>query len=86
MSRYQWHEFWYRQFGRNRLERPRSQADIAGYVSKYVTKDGEVDFSRNYGAWNPPPPDFIATPQQTHLPGCGTTNGDRADSCKQRAG
>lgn len=74
MSRYAWHEFWFREFGRNRLEAPRSQADIAGYVSKYVTKGGEVDFSGNFGAWKPPPMSFLATPQQTHLVGCGTTN------------
>lgn len=74
MSRYRWHEFWYREFGRNRLEAPRSQADIAGYVSKYVTKGGEVDFSGNFGAWKPPPMSFLAAPQQTHLVGCGTTN------------
>lgn len=77
MSRYAWHEWWYREFGRNRLEQPRSQADIAGYVSKYVTKGGEVDFSRNFGAWNPPPPSWAATPQQTHLVGCGTTSDHR---------
>lgn len=75
MSRYRWHEFWYREFGRNRLEAPRSLADVAGYVSKYVTKGGEVDFSLNYGAWNPPPMSFVAAPQQTHLAGCGSTNG-----------
>lgn len=75
VSRYAWHEFWFREFGRNRIEAPRSQADIAGYVSKYVTKGGEVDFSRNFGAWQPPPMDFTAAPQQTHLTGCGSTNG-----------
>lgn len=67
MSRYQWHEFWYREFGRNRIEAPRSQADITGYVSKYVTKGGEVDFSKNFGAWMPPPIDFTASPEQHAL-------------------
>ena len=53
-SRYRWHEWWYREFGRNQLERPRSQRDVAAYVSKYVVKDGAVDFSPNFGAWQPP--------------------------------
>lgn len=53
-SRYEWHEFWYREFGRNQIEMPRSQEEICGYVSKYVTKDGVVDFSKNFGAWVPP--------------------------------
>lgn len=53
-SRYAWHEFWYREFGRNQIERPHSQADVVGYVSKYVTKDGEVDFSHNFGTARPP--------------------------------
>lgn len=67
INRYQWHEFWYREFGRNRIEAPRSQADITGYVSKYVTKGGEVDFSKNYGAWSPPRIDFTDRPVQHGL-------------------
>ncbi|MBV6810315.1 replication endonuclease [Xanthomonas campestris pv. pennamericanum] len=67
MNRYQWHEFWYREFGRNQIEAPRSQADITGYVSKYVTKGGEVDFSKNFGAWLPPPIDYTARPAQDGL-------------------
>ncbi|WP_454261602.1 rolling circle replication-associated protein [Pseudoxanthomonas mexicana] len=67
VSRYAWHEFWYREFGRNRIEQPRSQADITGYVSKYVTKGGEVDFSKNFGAWAPPRPDYTAAPEQHGL-------------------
>lgn len=53
-SRYYWHEWWYREFGRNQIERPRDQDDVLGYVSKYVTKDGEVDFSHNFGKARPP--------------------------------
>lgn len=64
MSRYQWHEWWYREFGRNQLEAPRSQSDITGYVSKYVSKGGVVDFSRNFGAWQPPPIDYTRRPEQ----------------------
>jgi hypothetical protein len=74
MSRYQWHEFWFREFGRNRLETPRSLADVAGYVSKYVTKGGEVDVSRNFAAWIPPAISYVAVPEQAHLVGCGNTN------------
>lgn len=63
-----WHNWWLQEFGFNRLERPKSQEQIAAYVSKYVSKGGEVDFSPNYGAWIPPEPQFTATPQQTDLP------------------
>lgn len=49
-QRYAWHEFWYREFGRNQIEQPRNQEEVAGYVSKYVAKEGEVDFSHNFGA------------------------------------
>lgn len=69
VSRYQWHEWWYREFGRNQIEQPRSQADVAAYVSKYVTKDGVVDFSPNFGAWQPPRPDYAVTVQQSDLVG-----------------
>lgn len=58
MSRYRWHEWWYREFGRNQLEQPRSQRDVSLYVSKYVVKGGDVDFSPNFGLWTPPKPDF----------------------------
>ncbi len=64
MSRYQWHEFWFKEFGRNRIEAPRSQLDITGYVSKYVTKGGVVDVSKNFGAWTPPPIDYTRRPVQ----------------------
>jgi hypothetical protein len=63
-----WHRLWLSEFGFNRLERPKSQQDIARYVSKYVTKGGEIDFSDNYGAWQPPAPQFVAPPQQSTLP------------------
>lgn len=53
-SRYHWHEVWYREFGRNQIERPRDQDDVLSYVSKYVTKGGEVDFSANFGQARPP--------------------------------
>lgn len=64
-----WHRVWLNEFGFNRLERPRSQRDIAAYVSKYVTKGGEVDFSDNYGAWHPPMPDFVRPAQQGDMAG-----------------
>jgi hypothetical protein len=72
ISRYQWHEFWYREFGRNRIEAPRSQQEVSGYVAKYVTKGGEVDFSKNFGSWLPPVIDYTATPQQAALIGAGS--------------
>ncbi len=53
-SRYYWHEVWFREFGRNQIERPRDQDDVLGYVSKYVTKEGEVDISPNFGQERPP--------------------------------
>ncbi len=53
-SRYHWHELWHREFGRNQIEPPVSQADVSRYVSKYVAKDGEVDFSSNFGKAEPP--------------------------------
>lgn len=53
-SRYYWHEWWYREFGRNQIESPRDQDDVLGYVSKYVAKDGEVDLSSNFGRVIPP--------------------------------
>jgi hypothetical protein len=69
-SRYAWHEWWYREFGRNQIEQPRSQHDVATYVSKYVVKDGEVDFSPNFGKWQPPRLDYSrALLQQRNLPG-----------------
>jgi len=58
MSRYEWHEFWFKEFGRNRLERPTSSTDVAHYVSKYVVKGGLVDFSENFGKWKPPKMDY----------------------------
>jgi len=53
-SRYWWHEWWFKEFGRNQIEKPHSQEDVVGYVSKYVTKDGEVDLSPNFGTAKPP--------------------------------
>jgi len=67
MSRYEWHEWWFKEFGRNRIEAPRSQLDITGYVSKYVAKGGVVDLSRNFGAWEPPPIDYTRRPQQAEF-------------------
>lgn len=67
----QWHEFWRKEFGNNRLEAPRSQADVAGYLSKYVSKEGNVTLSPNFGAWLPPRPTYHATPGQPELIGTG---------------
>lgn len=79
-SRYAWHEYWFREFGRNRIEQPRSQHDVAAYVSKYLVKDGEVDFSPNFGKWTPPKLDYTRTLlQQRNLPGFRTTDPAPAD-------
>lgn len=59
-KRYDWHEYWYKEFGRNQIEAPRSQDEITHYVSKYVTKGGVVDFSPNFSAWMPPSRDFTS--------------------------
>lgn len=56
-----WMDWWrtdkhgHERFGFARIEPPESQDDVAGYVSKYVVKGGEVDFSANFGAVRPPP-------------------------------
>lgn len=42
-------DWWWREFGIARVERPTSQHDVSGYVAKYAAKDGEVDFSPNFG-------------------------------------
>lgn len=52
--RMDWVDWWWREFGIARIERPTSQADVARYVSKYVVKDGEIDFSPNFGRVVPP--------------------------------
>ena len=86
-SRYAWHEWWYREFGRNQIEQPRSQHEVAGYVSKYVVKDGEVDFSPNFGQWQPPKLDYSrALLQQRNLPGVPTEYQAPAADAMQRAG
>lgn len=56
--RMRWVDWWWQEFGIARIEAPQSQAHVTAYVSKYVTKDGEVDFSPNYGRYVPPVLDF----------------------------
>ena len=53
VQRYSCNQFWFRNFGRNQIERPSSQDDVVGYVSKYVAKGGVVDVSRNFDAVQP---------------------------------
>lgn len=58
MSRRTGWSIWYDLHGRARLERPRSQGDVAGYVSKYVAKGGDVVVSESFNAarlpiWEP---------------------------------
>lgn len=52
--RLSWMDWWAKDFGWARIEKPESQDDVCGYVSKYVVKDGEVDFSPNFGRVLPP--------------------------------
>lgn len=86
ISRYHWHEWWYREFGRNQIEQPRSQRDVAQYVSKYVSKGGDVDFSKNFGKWVPPRPDYSVRPQQSDLPGSRSTEPAPVDSWQATRG
>lgn len=81
-----WHEFWRREFGNNRLEAPRSQGDVCGYLSKYVAKDGNVTLSPNFGAWLPPRPSYWATPGQTELIQPTSVTGSPADSWQATRG
>ncbi|MGB3400902.1 MAG: hypothetical protein WBA34_12115 [Candidatus Deferrimicrobiaceae bacterium] len=50
MSRHRASELWGKHYGRNTIEVPESQADVVSYVSKYVTKGGEIEFSASFGA------------------------------------
>lgn len=52
--RMDWVDWWWKEFGIARIEPPQSQQDICSYVSKYVAKDGEVDFSPNFGRYQLP--------------------------------
>lgn len=52
--RMDWVDWWWREFGIARIEPPQSQQDVCDYVSKYVVKDGEVDFSPNFGRYVAP--------------------------------
>lgn len=56
--RMDWVDWWWKEYGIARIEKPESQAAVSGYVSKYVAKDGEVDFSSNFGRYVPPALEF----------------------------
>lgn len=43
-----WMDFWGREFGICRITPPESQQNCLDYITKYVAKGGEVDFSRNF--------------------------------------
>ena len=60
--RMDWVDWWWREFGIARIEPPKSQEEICGYVSKYVVKDGEVDFSANFGRYAAPELQYDSTP------------------------
>lgn len=46
--RWRWMQFWDAQFGICRITPPESQQNCLDYITKYVAKGGEVDFSRNF--------------------------------------
>lgn len=60
--RMDWVDWWWREFGIARIEPPQSQQDVCDYVSKYVVKDGEVDFSPNFGRYVAPALQFSDAP------------------------
>lgn len=43
-----WMDFWGREFGICRITPPESQQNCLDYITKYVAKGGEVDFSKNF--------------------------------------
>ncbi len=47
--RLSWMDYWGQIAGFARIEAIRSDDAVVRYVTKYVTKDGEIDFSRNLG-------------------------------------
>lgn len=65
--RMDWVDWWYREFGIARIEAPESQEHVARYVSKYVVKDGEIDFSPNFDRVVPPELQFrnVSPPRRT---------------------
>ena len=66
----QHHRWWREEFGFNRIERPRSQQHVRDYVADYVVKDGLLDFSRNFGAWQPPRLDYSRMEEPAQLLTC----------------
>lgn len=80
--RMDWVDWWWREFGIARIEPPTSQQDVAEYVSKYVVKDGEVDFSPNFGRYVAPALDFSDAP----TPRAASFKRAPSDDGKPRAG
>jgi hypothetical protein len=44
------HGVWWTRHGFARIEPPKSQGEVASYVSKYVVKDGELEISESFDA------------------------------------
>lgn len=65
--RLSWMDWWFLHFGTARIQRPESVDQVCAYVSKYVAKGGEVDFSRNFAAWRVPQPVFLPAVEQARL-------------------
>ena len=55
-----WESIWNELSGYARIEKVRSEQDAARYVTKYVTKGGQIDLSPNIGVGGIPSPDALA--------------------------
>jgi hypothetical protein len=80
--RMRWVDWWWREFGIARIEPPQSQQDICDYVSKYVVKGGEVDFSPNFARYVPPEIEF----RHTRPPGGTSSTRAPAEVAKRTVG
>lgn len=47
VRRLDWMDVWEQLAGYARIEEPKTQEDVSGYVAKYMAKEGELDFSPN---------------------------------------
>lgn len=74
------HRWWREEFGFNRIERPRSQQHVRDYVADYVVKDGLLDFSRNFGAWQPPRLDYSRPAGPAFLPSLAPGESNEAET------
>ena len=85
--RMDWVDWWWKEFGIARIEPPQSQHDVSRYVSKYVTKDGEVDFSPNFGRYVPPALQFrdASPPRSASNTGASAADAKRTVGLERRS-